>query len=111
AGMLRSFHYACHTDAMGLIPGVAGDADPVRRSWLDAWYVWTAAEFVRGYLEATRGRAWLPSDAEELRWLLEVSLLEKLVYELAYELNSRPDWAGIPLAALLELEDSAVPDR
>lgn len=107
AGMLRSFHYACRTDAMGLIPGVAGDADPVRRSWLDAWYVWTAAEFVRGYLEATQGRAWRPSDAEELRWLLEVSLLEKLVYELAYELNSRPDWAGIPLAALLELEDSA----
>jgi predicted trehalose synthase len=33
-------------------------------------------------------------------------VLEKLVYELAYELNSRPDWARIPLAGLAELEQS-----
>ncbi len=104
AGMLRSFHYACHTDTMGLIPGVHRDTTADRRQWLDAWYVWTAAAFLRGYLQATAGRPWLPDDAEELRWLLEVSLLEKLVYELAYELNSRPDWAGIPLAALVELD-------
>ncbi|OYW20842.1 MAG: hypothetical protein B7Z55_06705, partial [Planctomycetales bacterium 12-60-4] len=105
AGMLRSFHYACHADVMGLIPGVpagAGEGVEQRRQWLDAWHFWTASAFLRGYLAATAGQPWLPDD-DEFRWLLEVSLLEKLVYELSYELNSRPDWTGIPLAALLEL--------
>ena len=29
--------------------------------------------------------------------------IEKLVYELRYELNNRPDWVGIPLRGLASL--------
>ncbi len=107
AGMLRSFHYAAHADLMGLIPGL-NHADeqqgPRLRKWLDAWYIAAASSFLKGYLATTRDADWLTHDPAELQMLLDVSVLEKLVYELSYELNSRPEWAGIPMAALLELE-------
>jgi hypothetical protein len=35
--------------------------------------------------------------------MLQVFLLEKAVYELAYELNNRPDWVAIPMAAIMQL--------
>jgi maltokinase len=28
--------------------------------------------------------------------------LDKAIYELAYELNNRPDWVDVPLAAIEE---------
>jgi maltose alpha-D-glucosyltransferase/alpha-amylase len=36
---------------------------------------------------------------------LAVLLLEKCVYELGYELGSRPTWVGIPLRGILNLLD------
>ena len=30
-------------------------------------------------------------------------MLEKALYELGYEVNSRPDWVQIPLAGILHL--------
>jgi maltose alpha-D-glucosyltransferase/alpha-amylase len=35
--------------------------------------------------------------------LLEVACLGKVLYELDYELNNRPDWVAIPLRGLLEM--------
>ena len=35
--------------------------------------------------------------------LLELLLLEKALYELAYEAEHRPDWLHIPLSGLLDL--------
>ena len=35
--------------------------------------------------------------------LLDAHLLEKAFYEIAYELNNRPDWLRIPLRGVLEL--------
>ena len=42
------------------------------------------------------------SDAD-LELLLEFFLLEKVVYEIGYELNNRPEWLEIPMRAMLEL--------
>ena len=39
--------------------------------------------------------------------LLDLFLLDKAFYELAYELESRPDWAPIPLRALERLLTTA----
>ena len=36
------------------------------------------------------------------RGLLGLFELEKAFYELRYELNNRPTWAGIPLQGILE---------
>lgn len=102
AGMLRSLHYASHAGLMGLIPGVTNTE--ALRPWLQTWYVHSAAAFLRGYRQAAADL--LPADPQELAELLELFVLDKLVYELAYELNSRPDWARIPFTAM---KDIAVP--
>jgi trehalose synthase-fused probable maltokinase len=39
--------------------------------------------------------------------LVGVFLIEKAVYEIAYELNNRPDWVAIPLRGLLALLKAA----
>src|SRR5690606_973324 len=71
--------------------------------WAAFWTVWVSASFLRGYLRATEGSGLLPSDLEELRMLLDVWLIEKTAYELAYELNNRPSWLYIPLLGLQQL--------
>ncbi len=97
AGMMRSLHYAALTGARSH----GGGADTAARA--AAWYGWSAAAFLAGYL-ATAGQApHMPPNPDELRRTLAASLLEKALYELRYELGSRPDWVDMPLRGLLEL--------
>ena len=59
-----------------------------------AWYEWVSAAFLRAYLERPATLS-CPADPDELALLLDASLLEKALYELAYELNNRPTWVPI----------------
>jgi maltose alpha-D-glucosyltransferase/alpha-amylase len=43
----------------------------------------------------------LPARTASLEALLQLFMLDKTFYELGYELNNRPEWIHIPLAALL----------
>ena len=106
AGMLRSFHYA----ACFVLAGPRGDGDSPRRTttalsdqWVHFWYGWTAATFLRSYFDRVGDSSILPRTRTELEALLDTCLLEKAVYELGYELNSRPSWAHIPLRGIREL--------
>jgi maltose alpha-D-glucosyltransferase/alpha-amylase len=104
AGMIRSYHYAARSGLMqrvdeGVVardPEAIGELEP----WVDAWFQWTAAAFLGGYLHVTEGSAVLPPDREHLRILLDAYLIEKAVYEVGYELNNRPDWLPIALAGV-----------
>ena len=101
AGMIRSFSYAALTAI-----GAATQARPedARRlaPWADFWETWVSAAFLRSYVIATRGAAFLPA-IRDLEVLLRAYLLDKALYELAYELNNRPAWVHIPLAGVLQL--------
>jgi maltose alpha-D-glucosyltransferase/alpha-amylase len=44
-----------------------------------------------------------PGNDSDLELLLRFFLLEKVVYEIGYELNNRPDWVEIPMRGLLSL--------
>jgi hypothetical protein len=61
------------------------------------------AAFLEGYLAETEQRAtgFLPRRREALESVLDAYELDKMVYELDYELNHRPGWIRIPLDALL----------
>jgi maltose alpha-D-glucosyltransferase / alpha-amylase len=72
-------------------------------AWLRVWFTWTAAAFLRAYTAEAAGADWLPQDEDEFGILLDVYLLEKAIYELGYELDSRPDWVRIPLEGMLHL--------
>ena len=52
--------------------------------------------------EAARAHG-LAQVREEAEGLVELFLVEKLMYELGYEVANRPDWVSIPLAGLAEL--------
>lgn len=80
AGMLRSFAYAAAVAARDEPGARASDREqPLRTA------------FLRGY-DPT-----LEADPERSA-LLALFEIQRLCYELSYELGSRPDWAWIPLA-------------
>ncbi|MGH7425260.1 MAG: putative maltokinase, partial [Candidatus Methylomirabilales bacterium] len=98
AGMIRSFHYAAFALLYGHAGAIVRPDDPsILEPWLHFWYRWVSASFLRAYLHAAAGASFLPPARGELEVLLDAFLLEKALYELAYELDHRPDWAGIPL--------------
>jgi len=105
AGMLRSFHYAAYGTLLNPRVGGTVRAEDVERleAWAALWYRSVAATYLRAYLEGSQGVSHVPGDNDELRNLLELSALQKVLYELSYELNNRPDWVSIPLRGLLEL--------
>jgi len=107
AGMLRSFHYAGQTSlreqaARGLVEEGSPAAHDLA-AWSRRWYEGVSAAFLGAYLEEAAGRTWLATDPEETALLLDTCLLEKALYELAYELNNRPTWVGVALRGLDEL--------
>ena len=105
AGMLRSFHYASVSTLLEQIDGgtvQAGEASRLER-WSYAWYRWSSAAFLRAYFDTCAGAPFVPFDAEERRLLLDFFLLEKALYEVAYELNHRPTWLRIPLRGIHEV--------
>ena len=105
AGMLRSFHYAAHAVLFGQSPHSVirdADADAVE-SGAKFWYRWVSSAFLRAYLEESGAAAHLPGTRDDVQVLLDAHLLEKALHEIGQELNNRPDWAGIPIRAVLEL--------
>lgn len=105
AGMIRSFQYAASSIRMEQVArGGMREEDRVRIDpWLRAWELWVCAAFLKGYRQAAADGDFLPESDEEFQVLLDTFMLEKAVYELDYELNNRPDWAGIPLAGILQV--------
>jgi len=101
AGMIRSFSYAALT-AVGAVTQTRPE-DALRLGpWADFWQTWISASFLRSYLIATRGAAFLPPP-DDLDVMLRAYVLDKALYEVAYELNHRPSWVYIPLTGVLQL--------
>jgi len=105
AGMLRSFHYAPHAVLFGQSQHsvIRAEDAGVVESGANFWFRWVSAAFLRAYLAESGSAAHLPQSREELQVLLDAHLLEKALYEIAYEMNNRPDWVRIPLRGVLEL--------
>ena len=102
-GMLRSFHYAVSTPVLGR-PGLPAPEETAHlRPWMRLWYVTIGGLFLRSYLETADQAAFMPRSREELAVLLDASVLEKALYELAYEANNRPEWLPIPIGGILDL--------
>jgi trehalose synthase-fused probable maltokinase len=98
AGMLRSFDYARHA----ALRAAGGPASADRVAVASRWYTLAREAFLEAYLAvASRHPRLLPEHVEAPLAALE---LEKAAYEIMYELNNRPDWLPIPLAAFTPSE-------
>lgn len=91
AGMLRSFAYAAR--GVGLLHGVEAPED---------WEWSCRAAFLDGWRSTVDDRL-LPASEGGFDRLLDLFELQKLLYELRYELGHRPDWVVIPVAGLERL--------
>lgn len=102
AGMLRSYHYAAIAGALCQADG-RGTALPELIECAEYWQRHVGAAFLRAYLETAGQASFIPRDTGDLEMLLNRFILEKALYELAYELNNRPDWTRIPISGLISL--------
>ncbi len=108
AGMIRSFHYASRAASLQVNRSHAASIEPEElEPWLVLWYRTVAGTYLNVYLESAAGAAFLPDRREDLGALLDFLLLEKAIYELGYEANSRPDWIDIPAHGVLDLLEGA----
>lgn len=96
AGMVRSFHYAART---GLAER-GRDVDDELVALAEAWETRAVAAYWQGYEGVPGIDALLPASAEDRARVLRAFELDKAVYEITYELAHRPDWVGIPVAAV-----------
>jgi maltose alpha-D-glucosyltransferase/alpha-amylase len=105
ASMIRSLHYAAHAVSFGYVPGVVKGREQATRldRWAEHWHEWVSAMFLQGYLETSMGLDFLPKSDSEKQILLRAHLIEKALLEIAYELEHRPEWVGIPVHGLLSL--------
>ena len=107
AGMLRSFSYAALVAAQGV--GGLGVSAPVELG-VARWERAMRDAFLDAYFGG--GRApFLPADPEGGRQLLALFEMEKVCYELHYELNNRPDWAWVPLRGIGRMLGARRPPR
>jgi maltose alpha-D-glucosyltransferase/alpha-amylase len=101
ASMLRSFHFAT-VSAMRKGRIRPEDLRPLV-PWARLWYLWVAAAFVRSYLDVALQGDFLPMSRDELKILLDYSLIKRAVNELRGELAGKAQLVKIPLQALLHL--------
>ena len=92
--MIRSLDYAIRTAALRVLP-----TQPERAGELATMASAACADSVAAFLSGYSGGDSLPAAAGDF---LELFSLERLLYELRYELDNRPDMVGLPLGALIE---------
>ena len=105
AGLLRSIDYlGRHVLRLATLAGTVPADDAARLDHeRDLWTRRLADALVAAYFEAVGPAHLLPPDRADAELLLDLSLLDKGLYEIRYELANRPDWVGGPLAAVTEM--------
>jgi maltose alpha-D-glucosyltransferase/alpha-amylase len=103
AGMIRSFSYAAWSGAFTRLARRPEDPSRVE-PWALLWERATAAAFLRAYRETTDGQPFVPAGDQAWRILLDAYVLDKVLYELAYELDNRPGWIRVPLTGILAFD-------
>jgi maltose alpha-D-glucosyltransferase/alpha-amylase len=104
AGMLRSFDYAGSAIVDRLEHRDPTKLDAIRPLALD-WRVAAMRRFIESYRAHIEGCPVVPESAAEFDRLLELFLIEKALYEIAYEAANRPSWVAIPIQGVLGIMD------
>jgi maltokinase len=92
AGMLRSISNAA----------LAGELLHQMPAASLEWEAGAREAFLSGYLAAI-DPALLPAGQQAIEKLLAIFELEKVLYELRYEINNRPDWLIVPVTAITRM--------
>jgi trehalose synthase-fused probable maltokinase len=99
ASMFRSFHYAIYSTIFNNAENYAHDKNDLINIG-EILYRFMVGVFLETYIDKAQRENLNIGYSHEIEFLLKYCLLEKAVYELGYELNSRPRWAVIPLEGI-----------
>ncbi|XLS27736.1 trehalose synthase [Flavobacteriaceae bacterium M23B6Z8] len=102
AGMFRSFHYAIYSTVFNNAENYVYDKNDLLRAG-EVLYRFMVGVFLETYIDKAQRENLNIGYSHEIEFLLRYCLLEKAVYELGYELNSRPRWAVIPLEGIASI--------
>jgi maltose alpha-D-glucosyltransferase/alpha-amylase len=102
AGMVRSFDYAGYA-ALDRSACQRPGERPVLATMTAGWAREMTGVFLDAYREAAEGSPSYPSSDAQANALIDLFTLEKALYEVRYELASRPEWVAIPVRGLLAL--------
>jgi maltose alpha-D-glucosyltransferase/alpha-amylase len=99
AGLFRSFHYAIYATIFNNLETYNLAQETLFKA-AELVYSYFTGVFLDTYIEEVQQANLNIGYHQERLFILEYCLLEKAVYELGYELNSRPRWALIPLKGI-----------
>jgi maltose alpha-D-glucosyltransferase/alpha-amylase len=102
AGLLRSLDYAALSAVDRMIQTMPDGAGQIYDAALQ-WRREAIAEFLRSYRDRIGESDLIPSGQTAFDEWLRFLLLEKVVYEVGYELANRPGWLHVPLIGMWEL--------
>jgi maltose alpha-D-glucosyltransferase/alpha-amylase len=102
AGMLRSLDYAASA-ALDRFATRSGSLPDRVVAATSAWRERAGREFIDAYVEIALGMVSYPRGKGEAAALLDLFLLQKILYEISYEAANRPSWVTVPVRGLREL--------
>lgn len=99
AGLFRSFHYAIYANVFNNKEQYKASLEQLFKA-SEILYRYITGLFLGTYVTETQNANLNLGYNQERIFILKYCLLEKAIYELGYELNSRPQWAAIPLKGI-----------
>ncbi len=99
AGLFRSFHYAIYATIFNNMESYKQSQESLFEAG-EILYQYLNSVFLGTYIAKVQDANLSIGYHQERIFLLKYAILEKAVYELGYELNSRPRWAVIPLKGI-----------
>jgi maltose alpha-D-glucosyltransferase/alpha-amylase len=108
AGMFRSFHYAIYATLFNNKEKYPFEQEELFRA-AEILFRYLVGVFLKTYVDVAQDGNLNIGYRKEVDFLLRYCILEKAVYELGYELNSRPRWAVIPLTGIASIMGFGAP--
>lgn len=102
AGLFRSYHYSIYAT-------IFNNKEDFPFEQKDLFYAgevlnkYLVGVFLNSYVKLVQANNLNIGYVHEIDFFLRYCMLEKAVYELGYELNSRPKWAVIPLEGIASI--------
>ena len=102
AGMFRSFHYAIYATIFNKKEEDSYSPEELFKAG-EILYRYFIGVFLDGYVKLMQKNNLNIGYTQERIFILKYCMLEKAIYELGYEMNSRPNWAVIPLEGITSI--------